>query len=126
ADVVDVGGSGAGSGRRAQSETSFSDLIVHLSTQLPADLWVVELRRGSEPYRDGYAGMRLQLPESGAVELLTPYGATPGRLWVATLRLGEPLLSYLAVHGRPIRYGYARGEWPITMYQNVYANEPGS
>ena len=102
------------------------DLTVHLSTQLPADLWVVELRRGSDPYRDGHAGMRLELPAGGVVSLLTPYGETPGRLWVATLRLTDPLLTYLAAHGRPITYGYARGRWPITMYQNVYATEPGS
>src|SRR6202012_2941037 len=38
----------------------------------------------------------------------------------------EPLHRYLAAHGRPIRYGYVQGEWPIAMYQNVYATEPGS
>jgi S-adenosylmethionine:tRNA ribosyltransferase-isomerase len=37
-----------------------------------------------------------------------------------------PLLTFLAVHGEPIRYGYVQGSWPITMYQNVYATEPGS
>ena len=42
------------------------------------------------------------------------------------MHLPLPLLTYLAVHGRPIRYGYVRGSWPISMYQNVYANEPGS
>jgi S-adenosylmethionine:tRNA ribosyltransferase-isomerase len=30
------------------------------------------------------------------------------------------------VHGRPIRYGYVERPWPIEMYQNVYATEPGS
>ena len=30
------------------------------------------------------------------------------------------------MHGRPIRYGYVRGSWPISTYQNVYATEPGS
>ena len=34
--------------------------------------------------------------------------------------------TYLAVHGRPIRYGYVRGSWPLSTYQNVYATEPGS
>ena len=37
-----------------------------------------------------------------------------------------PVPSYLAVHGRPIQYGYVKGIWPITMYQNVYSTEPGS
>jgi S-adenosylmethionine:tRNA ribosyltransferase-isomerase len=103
-----------------------TDLTVHLSTRLPADLWVVELRRGSDPHRDGHAGMVVALPAGGVVELLAPYGRTPGRLWIATLRLPDPLLTYLAVHGRPIKYGYVRGTWPITMYQNVYAAQPGS
>jgi len=36
------------------------------------------------------------------------------------------VLTWLAVHGKPIRYGYVERPWPITMYQNVYATEPGS
>jgi S-adenosylmethionine:tRNA ribosyltransferase-isomerase len=34
--------------------------------------------------------------------------------------------AYLQRHGRPIRYGYLRGEFPLADYQNVYATEPGS
>ena len=45
---------------------------------------------------------------------------------MARLHLGERTLSWLAVHGRPIRYGYVARPWPIEMYQNVYATEPGS
>ena len=101
-------------------------LSVHLSTQLPAGLWVVELRHDDHPFRDAGPGWVLKLPASGEVELLAPYGDSNGRLWVAVLRLLDPLHTYLAVHGRPIRYGYVRGSWPISMYQNVYANEPGS
>ena len=52
--------------------------------------------------------------------------ARPGRLWVARLELPQPVLTWLAVHGRPIRYGYVDRPWPITAYQNVYATEPGS
>jgi len=103
-----------------------ADVAVHLSTQLPAHLWVVELRRDGRPFRDGAAGWKVTLPGGGTVELLAPYERSNGRLWVATVTLPQPLLTYLAVHGRPIRYGYVRGDWPITMYQNVYANEPGS
>jgi S-adenosylmethionine:tRNA ribosyltransferase-isomerase len=101
-------------------------LGVHLSTRLPADLWVVELREDDHPFSHGRAGWTLALPAGGAVELLAPYARSHGRLWVAVLRLPDPLLTYLAVHGRPIRYGYVAGTWPIAMYQNVYATEPGS
>jgi S-adenosylmethionine:tRNA ribosyltransferase-isomerase len=101
-------------------------VTVHLSTQLPAGLWVVEIRQDGQPFRAAEPGWVVRLPASGEVELLAPYGETHGRLWVAVVRLLDPLLTYLAVHGRPITYGYVRGSWPITMYQNVYANEPGS
>jgi S-adenosylmethionine:tRNA ribosyltransferase-isomerase len=101
-------------------------LVVHLSTQLPANLWVVELRRDGKPFRDAAPGWALELPDSGTVEILAPYERSNGRLWVASMHLPLPLLTYLAVHGRPIRYGYVHQGWPISMYQNVYANEPGS
>jgi S-adenosylmethionine:tRNA ribosyltransferase-isomerase len=101
-------------------------VAVHLSTQLPAHLWVIELRRDGGPFRDGRPGWIVELPEAGSVELLAPYERSNGRLWVASLHLPQPVLTYLAVHGRPIRYGYVRDSWPISMYQNVYANEPGS
>ena len=48
------------------------------------------------------------------------------RLWVARLDLPQPVFTWLAVHGQPIRYGYVDRPWPIAMYQNVYATEPGS
>jgi S-adenosylmethionine:tRNA ribosyltransferase-isomerase len=47
-------------------------------------------------------------------------------LWIATLHLPAPLLTYLARHGRPIRYGYVTHDWPLDAYQNVYARQPGS
>ena len=40
--------------------------------------------------------------------------------------LPAPLLDYLRDHGRPIRYGYVPRAWPLSAYQTVYANEPGS
>jgi S-adenosylmethionine:tRNA ribosyltransferase-isomerase len=101
-------------------------LSVHLSTRLPAELWVVELRQDGRPFGGGHPGMVLTLSGGASVEVLAPYAQSNGRLWVASLRLPSPLLSYLAAHGRPIRYGYVQGEWPISMYQNVYATEPGS
>ena len=110
-------------------------LLVHLSTQLPDGLWSVELRRGDGPLLDEAAGEVIGLPAGGRLTLLAPYGQGPAtrrprgtRLWAARLELpGDPALhTYLAVNGRPIRYGYVRGSWPIAFYQNVYATEPGS
>ena len=105
-------------------------LQVHLSTRLPAGLWTVEVRRDGEAYLGAAAGDSIELPAGGRVALLAPYSPGPGglgvRLWVSSVETPERLHSYLARHGRPIRYGYVRGSYPIGAYQNVYATEPGS
>jgi S-adenosylmethionine:tRNA ribosyltransferase-isomerase len=115
-----------GDGRPAQ---------LHLSSRLPAGLWVVELRHpgvpASTPWLDAAPGTLLHLPHGAGAELLVPAGGawTPGRpvrLWVAALDLPEGPLAYLARHGRPIRYGYVDHDRPIGAYQTVFADEPGS
>ncbi len=104
-------------------------LVVHLSQRLPAGLWLVELRRpngrATEPWFEDPPGHALRLVGGGFVNLATRFESS-ARLWVATLDLPDPLLTYLAVHGRPIRYGYVTRDWPLSTYQNVYAREPGS
>src|SRR5947208_1653298 len=61
-------------------------LVVHLSTRLPADLWLIELRRpgpaGTRPSAEGAPGTVLALADGGQVELLARY-ASSARLWVA-------------------------------------------
>jgi S-adenosylmethionine:tRNA ribosyltransferase-isomerase len=104
-------------------------LVVHLSQQLPGSLWLVELRRpngkATEPWFEDPPGHELRLVGGGLVKLATRFESS-ARLWVATLDLPAPVLTYLAVHGRPIRYGYVTRDWPLDTYQNVYAREPGS
>ncbi len=115
---------------------------LHLSTRLPADLWVVEVRAqcGSTtaPHYHAQAGTVYRLPNdaNGTLDatatLLTPYntqdrangGAT--RLWIAALTLPTDPLAYLAEHGFPIRYSYVRAGWDSAYYQTVYADEMGS
>lgn len=108
--------------------TRKTSVEVHLSTRLPAGLWTIEIRSGESPVLDARPGDVIDLEGGARVELLTPYSSHSSgvRLWVATLCTPGEVHSYLAVHGRPITYGYVRGSWPITMYQNVYATEPGS
>ncbi len=93
---------------------------VHLSTHLPADLWVVEPRDAQ--VRPGEV---MGLPDEASVTLLTPYPRSR-RLWLARLDLPCPLHDYLARWGKPIAYPYIQAEWPLEMYQTVYASEPGS
>lgn len=95
-------------------------LALHLSTGLTGSLWIVEPRETRVA-----TGEVLALPSGGTARILAPYPGS-GRLWIAQLRLPEPPLDYLMRVGRPITYPYVRGEWPLEMYQTVYAREPGS
>lgn len=127
-DVVVVNTSGTRAAAVDATGPGGRALEVHLSTSLPAGLWTVELRLGNDPVWDARAGDTLVLGGGGVVRLLTPYAthAKGVRLWVASVETTEALPAFLAVHGRPIRYGYVRGSWPLSAYQNVYATEPGS
>ena len=104
-------------------------LVIHLSTQVEGSEWVVEPRRTVGRTTERWVGPppagRLRLAGDASLTLEHPYGDR-GRLWMARLDLGSRTLSWLATHGRPIRYGYVDRPWPIEMYQNVYATEPGS
>jgi S-adenosylmethionine:tRNA ribosyltransferase-isomerase len=103
--------------------------VVHVSTELPAGLWLVEVRQLSSngstiPFGAELVGP-LALAGGGEVRLLDRFrGST--RLWVAALSLPPDVDTYLARHGRPIRYGYVDRDWPVAAYQTVYATEPGS
>jgi S-adenosylmethionine:tRNA ribosyltransferase-isomerase len=110
-------------------------VTVHLSTHLPADLWIVELRSSpdNEPVLDGKSGETLMLLEGANIVLQTPYLSEKrnqigksNRLWVATLDLPVSLDEYVERHGAPIRYSYVKESWPSSYYQSVYATEVGS
>jgi len=104
---------------------------VHVATPAPhlpdGNWWVVELRSagGAEPLRRVRASDRVTLPAGGVAELVAPYVAG-SRLWLARVRGERSLADVLAGHGRPIRYGYVPGIWPLQAYQTVFAREPGS
>jgi S-adenosylmethionine:tRNA ribosyltransferase-isomerase len=106
--------------RRLGGTEDGSTIALHLSTQLTGALWVVEPRKVT-----GTLGEVLTLPGGGAATLLLPH-ADSRRLWDARLDVPEPILEYLSRWGRPIAYSYVEGQWPLEMYQTVYAREPGS
>lgn len=106
-------------------------LELHLSTRLPGEFWIVELRRSMEPFFGATSGETLSLPEGATVTLHAPYPGNAARgegsrLWLSTLDLPRPLDEYLDRHGSPIRYGYVGESWPLGYYQTVYATEAGS
>jgi S-adenosylmethionine:tRNA ribosyltransferase-isomerase len=103
-------------------------LVVHLSTKLTTDRWVVEFRRiaGDATERwDGDAPTRVVLGEGASLDLIGPYHDSD-RLFIARLALPQPDMAWIGANGQPIRYRYVNRPWPLAMYQNVYATEPGS
>ena len=134
-DTLVVNTSGTMNAALPAERSDGTPLTVHLSTHLPADLWVVELRSSSgyEPVLDGKSGEVLSLPAGASMVLHTPYlserrqrDEEPNRLWISTLNLPANLNDYLDLNGSPIRYGYVRESWPASYYQTVYATEVGS
>jgi S-adenosylmethionine:tRNA ribosyltransferase-isomerase len=121
------------------AEAAGQPATLHYSGRLPGGLWIVELRRrgpagagsSTQPWLHAVPGTVVRLPGGGRAELRLPASADavagdPIRLWVATVALPLPFLPYLARYGRPIRYGYVPQEWPISSYQTVFADGPGS
>ena len=100
--------------------------LVHFSTRLSPERWVVELRGMSDP------GDRLLLP--GGEELILE-GAYRGSSRLRLGRLvgaeGPPLrgaeggvyegLDFLYRWGRPIRYPYLSEAFPLETYQTIFA-----
>ena len=139
-DVLVINTSGTIKAALIARRSDGMNLELHLSTLLPAGLWIVELRRiansGTEPFLSANAGEVLTLPGGGLARLLTPYDnkyrsidlikVKSVRLWLATLDLPNAVLEYLDQFGFPIRYKYVRKDWPVEYYQNVYSIEPGS
>lgn len=138
-DVLVVNTSGTLNAALPARRRDHTVVELHLSTRLPAHLWIVEMRMpegaSSKPFCEVQPGETFALPAGGSATLHTPYaqtdreappGATCVRLWIATLHLPGDLAAYLDAYGTPIRYGYMRQAWPLSYYQTVFATEPGS
>jgi S-adenosylmethionine:tRNA ribosyltransferase-isomerase len=131
-DVLVINTSGTLKAAITVTRPGGTNLELHLSTRLPDDNWIVELRlpagQGNAPFYSALPGELLSLPGGGRSLLQAPYRGSShrSRLWVASLELPLPVEDYLERYGFPIRYKYVHSAWPIEYYQNVYANEPGS
>src|SRR6266702_2396513 len=134
-DVLVINTSGTLNAALQATRSDGTQFELHLSTHLPANLWVVEMRayqdnreKTTTPFYDIQPGESFTLPAGASVTLHTPYA--PGnvfrRLWVASLHLPIPLHPYLDRYGFPIRYSYVKKGWPLSYYQTVFATEPGS
>jgi S-adenosylmethionine:tRNA ribosyltransferase-isomerase len=107
-----------------------ASFVVHLSTELPGGLWMVEPRHAiaggaTEPFALEPRATTVRLAGGVSLELLRP-AAGSTRLWLAATDDRAALLHSFHTHGRPIRYRYVDRDWPIEAYQTVFAHEPGS
>lgn len=139
-DVLVINTSGTMNAALNATRANGMAVELHLSTHLPADLWIVEVRQpdgtSTKPFYETVSGETLQLPGGGLAMLHVPYlhnrrdlpdgSSTPARLWIATLQLPDELHDYLADYGFPIRYSYVHQGWPNSYYQTVYVTEMGS
>ncbi|HZU71647.1 MAG TPA: S-adenosylmethionine:tRNA ribosyltransferase-isomerase, partial [Acidimicrobiales bacterium] len=127
-DLIVINTSGTIAGAVDALSPDGEPVVLHFSTQLDADTWVVEPRRRAGRNTERWSGSappgHLAMGEGASIELVGPY--LGGRLWVGRPSFPQAPLTWLAVHGRPIRYAYVERPWPLTAYQNVYATEPGS
>lgn len=101
-------------------------VVVHLSTPLDDGSWVLELRRpdASGPVLDAQAGDAIRVAD-GTISLVEPADSgAPGaiRLWRAHVHVAGGVRSLMRRHGRPIRYRHVTGEWPLSMYQTIFAD----
>jgi S-adenosylmethionine:tRNA ribosyltransferase-isomerase len=122
---------------RESGDRTTKDIMLHLSTPLFGNRWVVELRQyydsGTTPLLDAEAGELIRLPAGGTATLIEPYLPDPDvflhgrvRLWTADLTVPDNVVTYAARYGMPIRYGYVPKPWPLSYYQTVFAGESGS
>jgi S-adenosylmethionine:tRNA ribosyltransferase-isomerase len=105
--------------------------VVHVSTRLPGDLWMVEPRRriangSTVPLTLDQRPATVRLPATG-VQFLHLLQPSPGsvRLWLAAAADCIDVGDQLTAHGRPIRYRYVPEDWPIDAYQTAFSDGGG-
>lgn len=100
--------------------------VLHVSGPAPGGELVVELRTpDGRRVTDAHAGERIVLPRGVTATLLDGYpdpGVAAGsRLWRARIPVTGGVPRWLAAVGRPIRYSYLRGHWPLAAYRTMFA-----
>ena len=124
------------------SSPAHGALVVHVGTRLADDVdsaplrRVVELRTAPDaarPVLDCRPGEEIEVAGGVRFRLVAPYprpGSSPGgagnRLWQAHVVGTDSPEDHLALHGRPISYGYLAERYPLVDYQTVFAVHPGS
>jgi S-adenosylmethionine:tRNA ribosyltransferase-isomerase len=106
--------------------------VLHIAGPAPArpDLVVVELRTlAGDRVRDAVSGERILLPRGVVATLLAAHpdpAAASSRLRRARIPVEGGLLPWLRIVGRPIRYPYVAGRWPLAAYRTIFARSDGA
>ena len=111
-----------------------TSIVLHVSTELPGGLWMVEPRQlrpsGStrpaapRPAADRRPASTAIRPAPGSSCCARPPAPT-GCGWRSPAT-APTWPRPCAAHGRPIRYSYVPQDWPLDAYQTVFAATPGS
>jgi S-adenosylmethionine:tRNA ribosyltransferase-isomerase len=108
-------------------------VVLHLARRLSDTEWIAELRHAepdslrTTPWLDARAGTEIALRGGGRAILLRPaVDSDVVRLWVVEVTLELSADEYLMRWGRPIVYGHITKSRPLSAYQTVFADVPGS
>ena len=107
--------------------------VLHLARRLSGTEWIAELRHAepdslsTTPWLDARAGTEIALRGGGRAILRRPaIDSDVVRLWVVEVSLELSVDEYLMRWGRPIVYGHITKSRPLSAYQSVFADVPGS
>jgi S-adenosylmethionine:tRNA ribosyltransferase-isomerase len=115
-----------------KDKTNGTPIQLRLAEHLSDDSWLgLLVCIGKDGDTCGFAcglseGMEIIFPGGLEAKVLNK-DTRINRLW--RLQFNQPkskLVETLYRFGRPVRYEYVEHAWPIDLYQNVYASEPGS
>jgi len=116
-----------------EATAGFQRAVLHLARRLTDTEWIAELRHAepdslrTTPWLDASAGTEIALRGGGRAILLRPaVDSDVVRLWVVEVTLELSADEYLMRWGRPIVYGYSTKSRPLSAYQTVFADVPGS
>jgi S-adenosylmethionine:tRNA ribosyltransferase-isomerase len=104
---------------------AIGDFIVNLATDYGGGTWLVEPRAsisqpGALPLSPGDRICMGAADDCIAARLIAPYPGLP-RLWF--IHVDSDLRPVMAAVGAPIRYGYVRERYPLSVYQTVFADQ---
>jgi S-adenosylmethionine:tRNA ribosyltransferase-isomerase len=104
---------------------------VHVSGWLDDTTWMVEVRRAGNggPDLGVHRADVFHLPAGITLTVASAYPdptAVVSRLWRVSVSPPTELVAYLSEHGQPIVYRHSFSATPLSDYQTVYAEQPGS